>query len=159
MALKEPNGAATAVKYCADAVTQMELAARGYPSPDDLSDDLIDRHAWLADAYLVSGDLTKARAQRLTEESMLKKRIAADPKNRDLKDSWIVLQRAFAKLEAREGNTDPAEARYRQALAAVDEMISYDKSNNEWIKLRSEIGDELAFLKKAKTGKEKINGK
>jgi len=146
IALKKPRDPTGALHYCGDSLRQTEQAARRMKPSDEISDLLTDRHAWLADAYRANDDFVHARAEREAEEVILNKRMADDPKNMDIKDTWIALQRGFAKLDVHDGNDAVARSRLEQALALVDEMIKFDPSNNEWKKLRTRLEKDLREL-------------
>ncbi len=149
IALKKPRDPKAAMRYCSGSLRQTEQAARRMKPSDEIADLLTDRHAWLADAYRANDDFVHARAEREAEERILDKRIAADPKNMDLKDTWIALQRGFAKLDVHDGKIAAARARLEQALKVVDGIIKFDPSNNEWKKLRERIEKDLSDLPEA----------
>jgi len=140
---QKPHDPPTAVHYCSDALAHAETASRGLPRSDAVADDLTDRHAWLADAFYASGEFAKARSQRLEEEKILARRISGDPKNMDLRDSWVVLQRALAKLDLQKGDFPGAKSRFESALTTVEELIKFDSANNEWVKLRKRILNDI----------------
>jgi hypothetical protein len=112
---------------------------------------LTDRHAWFADAYRANGDFVHARAEREAEEHILEKRMASDPKNMDLKDTWIALQRGFAKLDVHDGDIAAARTRLEQAWRLSNEMLKFDPKNNEWKKLRKRIEKDLKELPEQKS--------
>jgi len=146
VALKKPRDPIAAMRYCGDSLHQTEQASRHMKPSDEIADLLTDRHAWFADAYRANNDFVHARAEREAEEHILDKRMASDPKNMDLKDTWIALQRGFAKLDVHDGNIAAARSRLEQALKVVDECIKFDPSNNEWKKSRERIEKDLKEL-------------
>src|SRR6185312_11531851 len=107
------------------------------------TNDLIERHAWLADAYFAAGDMSRSLSERLAEEHLLDALLKSDPKNMDLRDTWCVLQRALAKIEQSQGRVEAARARLQRTLAAVDDMIRFDTSNSVWTKSRTQILENL----------------
>jgi len=139
------------IRHCEESLAQTEQAEHSLGLTNEIADDLIDRHAWLADAYRLKGDSARARSERLTEERMLEARIAAEPKNMDLKDTWIALQLALAKLDEQAGDPASARTRLERALAVSDSMIAYDGKNNEWTKERSRVIETLNKISKEKT--------
>ena len=120
-------------------------------------DELVDQHAWLADAYHAKGDLLRAEAERTIEERLLKAEIAVDPKAMDLQDTWIALQRAMAALERQRGNTDAALARLERALNKAEEMAAYDPLNREWAKTVMRVEADIANTKQVHARKENSN--
>jgi hypothetical protein len=145
-AILPPHDPAAAVKWCRAALAHMQAACRNLEPGDDIDKDLADRHAWLADAYRISGDYAHARAEREAEEKLLDRMMAADPADADLKDSWVSMQRAFAALDAQEGHPERARARLLQARDAVDRLVALEPANLRWERLRSRIEAELDQL-------------
>ena len=135
-----------AVRYCTDALSQTETATRGRPISGDRASNLIDRHAWLADAYRAAGQIDRAKAERFAEERILNAQIAGDPNNMDLKDTWIALQRALAQIDMLQGDKAVARERLAHALATADDMTKFDPTNKQWAGLRSVLRKEAAGL-------------
>jgi tetratricopeptide (TPR) repeat protein len=145
-ALEKPRDLKAAVRYCGNSLTDMKEAARHLGPASGVADDLINAHAWLADAYYYSGDLVDAKSERLEEEQILDKQIAADHKNMDLRDTWVTMQRALALIEAQSGNKPAALARLSRALATVQSMIQFDPKNQRWNEDRALIEKNLSTL-------------
>jgi len=135
-----------AIRYCTGALAETEWVARRAGATRETVNDLIERHAWLADAYFAAGDFPRSKSERLMEGRLLDGLMKADPKNRDLKDTWIILQRALAGIEQSQGQIGAARARLEKALAAADEMIRFDDKNDEWRKSRTQIQKDLKDL-------------
>jgi hypothetical protein len=155
IALEKPKDPKAALSYCGDSLQQSEWAARHMKQSDAITDMLIERHVWLADAYSAAGDFVRARAERLTEARILDKRMTADPKNMDLKDSWIAMQRGLARLDIHDGNLAAARSRLERARAAAYEMIKFDASNKGWLRLKTLIEEDLDALTRKTSTKEK----
>lgn len=146
VAEQKPIDTAAALRYCTDALAETERALRGQKMTTASMSDLAERHAWLADAYFFAGDLSRSKSERLTQEKLLNALIAADPRNMDLKDSWVVLQLAFAKIEMRQGDHNGARQRFEKALAVVEAMIRFDATNHQWAQSRTNILKEISTL-------------
>ena len=146
IALDKPVDGQTALHYCSDALAQTKAAASRLPASAEITNDLIERHAWLADAYRANGNMTEAKQNRLIEESLLEAQITADPKNMDLRDTWLALQRALSILAILEGRKDEARSRLEHARSTVEDMIKVDPTNNEWAKMRDMIKADLQKL-------------
>lgn len=144
VAIKGPPDPAAALKYCTEALQLTEAAAKRAKPSDEVTDNLIERHAWLADAYFANGDFVRARTERDIQEQMLSSRLAADPKNMDLQDSWVAMQRAFAKLDRKDGREASARERLQRALQTTEKMIEFDPTNNEWKKTRTRILEDMS---------------
>jgi tetratricopeptide (TPR) repeat protein len=144
IALAPPPNPNAAVQHCKAALTHALDAAHHPDKTYDnaqakrgIDDFVMNCHANLADAYRLSHDVIRAKSERLAEEKLLDRQIAVDPKNMELKDTWIALQRALADLDAQQGNHLAAQAHLNQALTAADEMIRFDPSNKRWVELQS----------------------
>jgi tetratricopeptide (TPR) repeat protein len=146
VALMRPVEPATAVRWCTAALADMQGAARGLGARSGIEQDLISRRAWLADAYRASGDLARAREQRLAQEQALDALIAADPKNMSLRSDWVSLQNALASLDFAQGQTSAGRERLQSARDTLDEMIAYDPKNWVWAKKRAGITARLKCL-------------
>jgi tetratricopeptide (TPR) repeat protein len=144
IALNEPGRQTAAIEYCRAALAQIEEVARQSGRSDDVTDDLVNRHAWLADAYHAAKDLKRARAERLFAEGMLNGRIASDPKNMNLRETWVTMQRALAVLDLETGNKDAARDRLKRDLTVIDDMVRQDPSNKRWLNDRERIARALS---------------
>jgi hypothetical protein len=144
--LLAPADGRAAVRWCAAALTHMQSAAERLPAGSAAASDVINRQAWLADAYYVAGDLEHARSERLEEEKQLAPLIAADPRNERLQEHWLVLQKALARIEAQQGRPDLARERLLKTQARLDEMLSFDPANDRWRKQRAHVAEMIADL-------------
>jgi hypothetical protein len=72
--------------------------------------------------------------------------MAADPRNMDLRHTWVVLQRALAKLDADIGEEASARRRLREVAAAVGELTRFDPANGEWRKQEVLLARDLSNL-------------
>jgi tetratricopeptide (TPR) repeat protein len=131
------------VELCKTALAKMEKAAK-YLKPDSgITDDIVNRLGWLADAYVDSGDLAQARAVRLRQESILDPQIAADPWNMAHKSDWIALQIALATLDEKADRMKDAKGRLERARAILEFMIEFDPQNQPWKSQMDWIRNEL----------------
>lgn len=146
LALQAPKNPPEALKHCSAALSEMEAAAALLGGEATLAVDLINRHAWMADAYRASGDLKRARAERLEEERLLKPLMTADPQNMDLKETRVVLQRAMARLDIDIGRRKQGQRRISEAIALLNEMVNADPTNKHWKVLLSNIIAEQRII-------------
>jgi tetratricopeptide (TPR) repeat protein len=146
IALVPPEHAPEALRSCKAALAHMEVAARRVGPTNDMQNDLVNRHAWLADAYVAVGDIRSATASRLRQERLLQQLIAVDPKNMDLKDSWISLQRALARLEIMNHQQELARHRLVSTLAMLETMIAFDPKNKNWREQHDRIQTTISHL-------------
>jgi hypothetical protein len=155
LALTAPPDPTSALQSCDAALMEMEQAAsRG--DPKEFALPIINRHAWLADAYRADRQFGRARAEREIEQRLLDAQIAADPKNMRLEEIWIATQRAFALLDTDAGDTASARRRLLLILGKLDSMIRFDTSNNSWIKQKSHVESELKELDSKSSRKEML---
>jgi len=146
LALKAPADAQAALTHCATSLTEMEATAR-LPGRDfDVSDDLINRHAWLADAHSANGDWAQARQERLVQERLLGRRIEEDPLNKQLKLTWVALQQALGRLEFRLNSPTAARARFLAARDALTTLVELDPQNQEWRRRRDNIESDMNYV-------------
>jgi len=115
LALGHPPDPKEAMRHCGAALAKAERVAQssdrngnGAPTPKDIKDQLVNSLANMSDAYLLNNNTRAAREKRRSEETLLQKEMAADPQNKDLDDAWIVLQRALAAIDEREGDSKSA---------------------------------------------------
>ena len=141
--LDSPQEPQAALQSCEKALHEMETAAMLLGKTPDILEDLINRHAWLADAYLANGRRDDAMTQRLIEEGLLSKQMASDPKNMHLKEMWVALQRALGRLDVANGERPAARKRFESALSTLDEMTSFDPKNTTWTGQKARISAEL----------------
>lgn len=148
--LQEPVDAAGAVRRCEAALAAIEQA-RDMGVGGAIDEDLINRHAWLADAYRAADRTEDAFVQRQLQGEILDRLVAADPRNMDLKQSWVGLQRAQASLEYALDRKADALSRLRKARDVVKAMHAFDPANTEWTKLADKIELSIAYLEKPPT--------
>jgi hypothetical protein len=145
--LSPPKNAKHALQACLNALVEMERAAELTPSSGAFAEDIANRHAWLADAYLANGDHVRAREQRLAEEKILSQLQQNDPKNMRLKAQWIPNQRILAWFETQSGQTNLALTRLRRATAIADQLVTFDPSNKKWAKQRAYLVADIAEIR------------
>ncbi|HEX4158845.1 MAG TPA: TIR domain-containing protein [Rhizomicrobium sp.] len=142
-----------ALTHCGAALAQIKKIAQesGKNGKNNLTEEYIDDlvkncHANMADAYLRNNNVAAALAERESEEEQLKKEMAADPKNKDLDDEWMILQRALAQIEVRKGVPEAARKRLERTLALASQMMLYDPGNKMWARTRKKVVDDLNKL-------------
>lgn len=151
IALKPPKNPTVALQYCSEALAHLEIAARQLGPSSDVAADLATFHAWLADAYLANNDDDHALSHRLVQEKILTGLMESDPKNMNLKKSWIALQRILAYMTAKRGQQAAALARLQKAVVVSDEMIVFDPANKTWIQQRSKLSADIAKISQMKS--------
>jgi hypothetical protein len=144
-ALKPPLRPKAALNSCARSLAQMKRAYEASRNPSRI-DDIANRLAWLADAYRATGNPQRSWILRQEQEWLLNLRIAADPRNMDLKDMWLTSQPALASLEVERGEPAKARRRLLRALSLADSMVLQDPENKQWASHRERVREEVALI-------------
>ena len=132
LALRPPVDRSVAINMCRSALAEMEYAARGLGPETGIDGDLINRHAWLADAYFTAEEFARANAERLIEEQLLGAKLSKDPKNMHLMADWVALQIALARLDQASDLPGRARKRLVGTLPKLASMVAYDPANKDW---------------------------
>ena len=148
LALAEPRRPAEALVHCQNALARMEAAVAAAPQSDNYALDLANRHAWLADALRENGEDAKAREHRLAEEAIIRRLLAKDPLNMQVRRREVALYRALASLEYTAGRPGLARQRFQAALRGADVMVAHEPANQEWAGLRRKTADNLVVLER-----------
>ena len=153
LALHRPFDRKGALQHCGAALAAIESVAqiphrndKSVPSRkvlDDLTENCL---ANMADAYLLDNNTRAARAARNSEQKLLENEMASDPKNKDLDDVWIILQRSLAVIDERDGNWMSARRRLENALGMATQMMKYDPRNRDWAQLRDRVAGDLLAI-------------
>ncbi len=155
LALAEPVDARAALRSCTSSLDEMEAVARLPNAGSKVALDLVNRHAWLADAYLANGNWEAARRERLAQEQLLAPLMAADPLNKDLKLIWVALQRGLSRAEVKLGDPKAARARLLAARDVLTGLIDLDPENQEWRRRRTNLDSAIAYFGPQTPGKPK----
>jgi tetratricopeptide (TPR) repeat protein len=137
--LNHPRQPAAALKACSSALRYQEEVSRRLPTDSQVAQDLVDYHAWLADAYYINNDKSGESTHRHLQEKILLNLIQHDPKNMLLKSRWIAVQLILARIEADASSREKALARLAAASAISDKLVAFDPSNKEWVDQKQRI--------------------
>jgi len=146
LALRKPRDPPAALRHCSASLSEMEATAGLAGQRQGLVSDLINRHAWMADAYLANGAPAKALAERVVQERLLEQEMARDPRNTNLKKIWVLLQRDLANLDVGLGKTANARSRLKRSKIAIEEMVDSDPENAEWKRISAKIDDAISYV-------------
>lgn len=146
LAIKDPRERAAALSHCRLSLTEMQATERLPGHASGVSDDIINRHGWLADALAENGDWAGAHRERLAQERLLEARLADEPLNTSLKVTWVAVQRGLARVEIHLNRPQPARARLLGARAALSDLMTLDPRNQEWRRRRQNIDDVIEYL-------------
>lgn len=159
VALSPPADGRGAVQHCSLALATLQALSAEAPRDRALRLDVINRHGWMADAYMAAGDNGQATAQRTLQLERLAPMIAEDPQNLDLRTRWVAAQSALATLEFRAGKLAEANARFKEVRRVVDLMIAFDPTNARWLWRREQLGRSIAYLDRQTAAKGTADGR
>lgn len=146
LALQAPADTKVALRHCAASLLQMKQTISISAEPGRLSQDLINRHAWMAQAYAASGELQGSLRERKEQERLLEREISRNPRDMRLKAVWAVLQREIAGVEVRLGYWDQPKNRVADANEQIDQLLLLDPDNADWISLKAKITKSLEYF-------------
>lgn len=149
LALRKPVAVAEALARCAASLDQMKQTISLSSAPDRFTQDLINRHAWMAQAYAAAGNLQGSMQQRQEQERLLESEIRRDPRNMRLKAVWTVLQRELAGIEVRLGYWDAPKRRVLEAKQEIDRLLRFDPDNADWLAQRARLVTAIEFFEDA----------
>jgi hypothetical protein len=152
IALKPPVHPDNALKFCSAALARMEAAA-DVLGDRPLSDELQNRHGWMADAWKANGNPTKARQERSVQELILRKMRADEPDNLAVREIWILFQIAMADLYLLDHNPSWSPRQLDEASAELDVMIALDPQNKSLLQRRLDLRKRVRRIRLIKTGR------
>ncbi len=144
--LKPPKNVTAALRTCSDALKYMEAAERRLGRDGGLAEDVANRHGWLADACYANHDRACEKTHRVIQASIIRDLMRTDPKNMQLKDIWIRVQRILARIDADASDEKSALARLHDAAALSDQITAFDPSNKAWQYQRRAIDKDIAQI-------------
>lgn len=128
----EAKDALGAVQACQLAVAKMTRAAALAPSDRAAKLDVATNRGWLADAYILTGNLHAARHERLEQVKALESLLVGDPSNSQLLDSWGTAQRSLGKICFLEGDYAASKQHLRLVLHIFEPLAARDPENITW---------------------------
>jgi tetratricopeptide (TPR) repeat protein len=143
---------AQGLERCQSALQAMQVASTASRT-GPLSADLANRHAWLADALLLSGDASGALAHRLKQQELLEQLLEVDPRHVVHLERWVGCQRALAGLEDRLGQTERGLRRLRSAEMRIENLIAIEPRVQEWRQQKRWLADTRSALEAKEKGR------
>ncbi|MCJ2181917.1 toll/interleukin-1 receptor domain-containing protein [Novosphingobium sp. 1949] len=138
------NGMASQLPECRSALASMLKVQAMAPHDPDVADALANRYAWYADALRRQGHDKQALAQRLQQLTIIKRLLAADPKNATYRQAWMLAQHSTALVYYALGDVTKAERMRRSAREEVARLIASDPENNDWQNWRKRLDHSWA---------------
>jgi hypothetical protein len=138
---------AASARHCAASLKVMQdVDARMVEARRRQAANLINRHAWMAEAYKVNGDIARAIAERAAEEKILDVEMARHPDDRVLQGHWVALKQAQGALAYLSGDSQRALAHLAAARARAADLIAFDADKAEARRLLARIDATIAYV-------------
>ncbi len=136
--------ASVAIGYLEQALSSFRNALAGNPDNLDLPWTIAQTHAWLADSYAMTGDISRSVAERQAELGIYVDLLKNDPANQDIRLSIMNsnLNRAFLFLQ--KGNVQSAIELLVEARQLGDELRLLDPDNTFVLQVQAGIYAYLA---------------
>lgn len=139
---------AAGVSHCAEALRVMrEVDARMAEARRRQAANLINRHAWMAEAHKANGDIERAIAERAAEEKILDIEMARHPDDRGLQADWVALKQAQGGLAYVSGDAEQALAYLAASRARAAELVAFDPDKAQARRLLARIDNSIAYVK------------
>ena len=145
--LAPPANAAAALRSCAASLAAMEGVEKLLPKDSGIDIDVANRNAWMADAWRASGNLDRAREQRLRQQARLHELVAATPDNLDYRDAAMVGHLSLGDLLKASGDIQGARSQYAEALTIARQLVEADPQNNGWLRRKIAIERRIKLVR------------
>lgn len=150
VALKMRDTAA-ALERCERSLDAMrEVASRMEDGRRAVASDMVNRHAWMADAYQRAGDLRRARVERDASAKIISAQLAERPGDRNVRADWVALQLAYASLAYAADDRAEALARLAEARQESDRLLREDPDYTRAKRLLDQVERSVAYLTQVK---------
>ncbi len=124
---------------CEEGVRIEQENYRRNPDNINIGLSLSTRHAWLADAHVLRGDLEQAKRERAEQRRISEALLAENPENRMAQDSYARALLSAAELAVKAGDDDEARAFARGARTRLDALVAADPENDIWEVMRERL--------------------
>ncbi|MGN7997556.1 toll/interleukin-1 receptor domain-containing protein [Sphingomonas sp. 22176] len=131
------------VALCSEALRVTEALARHEPNSEQRWRDVANRQGWLADAYVVVGNVDAVLELRRQQIALLNRLLEQDPQNARNRRMLVWAERALAGVQYRRGDIETARRGMRKAVADLRTMTELDTKNQELAARLKEMQDEL----------------
>jgi hypothetical protein len=134
LALRQAGDAATAERYFAASVAELDAIARHNPADPEVMSDRANGLAWLADAQRLEGHLQAATASRAEQRRILDQMLAADPRNVEAKRYRLFNELAVARIAMAQGDTARAASLLKAGHVHALDLQAQDPENKDFPK-------------------------
>ncbi len=132
LAIELEQNPTTAVERCRQALDIVLAIGRREPGNRAILVDLVNDWAWMADAYVLAGDIPAAERARRAQLATLERLLTSDRENADLLYSWGGAQRALARIAFLRNDLNEARRRIAAVQATFGPLSIRDPSNALW---------------------------
>jgi tetratricopeptide (TPR) repeat protein len=147
LALAPPGDARSALEHCTSALARMErISQRGGGTAALV--DLINRHAWVADAWRLAGNPEREASHRRKQHRLANLLVQVDTANLDNADIWVRTQIAYGEMLRDHGNRDGARASWTVAASRLAALRRRDRTNASWQALEDRLTQMIGTLGK-----------
>jgi hypothetical protein len=134
LAVDDKGDPSEAVKSCGEALSVKRRIAKISSRPAKALADLSNSLAWLADAREAANDWAGAAPLRQEQAALLGQLLTDDPRNNELKDSWVNAQLSLANASRHAGDDRRARTQLAEARTLTEDLIKADPDNQVWRK-------------------------
>jgi tetratricopeptide (TPR) repeat protein len=117
---------------CRESLRLMDQVHRALGDDETVIFDLANRHAWVADAWVLNGRWDEALNHRRQQERLVRLLIARAPSNLEYQDVWMRTQFTYGTLLVRRGRAGEARRWFQGAAATAARLHASDPENATW---------------------------
>lgn len=129
----------SALRHCRTALSTMIEVRDKLPDDAQSTLDLVNRYAWIADAYNATGDLSRGQVARDRQLRLLAPMAIAHPNDSALQDQWMRTLMIIAESFRNKNRRSEANIYHRQAEILASRLVARDPSNHTWRKWKERI--------------------
>lgn len=138
---------------CAQAIADMERTLATQPGDLSVRFDLANSWGWMAEAHVLTGNLTAGRTARLRQIAMLDALLAGDPENAQWLDNWGAAQAGLVKISFLQKDFIEARRRVLIFQRTFVPLATRDPQNAAWRKQVEYARRALVIIEQAKDRK------
>lgn len=137
--MREKKDVPASLEHCRLAIRFQEAALGKQPGDTETALALANRHAWLADALVQTGAVDDARANRVSERTILDRLANADPRNVDIKVRTLWNDIGVAKITIAQHAYRPGIEKLRATRARLKTIMPLAPGDSSLIELEIRI--------------------
>ncbi len=148
LSIESNRPATVSIRKCYDALKRMKSVLELGQADQKSLMDVANRYGWMALAVEADLDYSLGLKYRRDHEKIVDDLLANDPKNAELKDTWLTAQMSMAQSEVRLTQRTAAESRLLAAAKIARELTQLDGNNNLWKTRLTQIETQIAEISK-----------